>query len=158
MVCVAAMKKILFLDFDGVLNYTEFFSNLPRRPIIGTQSIEWWTECLDPSRVELVNEIVEKTGAQVVVSSSWRHGHQPIALQAFLEHIGFRHQIIGITPRGWGDRRDEIRQWLNENKADRFVILDDDDDASIDGHFVQTSMETGLTPEHAQKAIEILNR
>jgi hypothetical protein len=155
---VAAMKKILFLDFDGVLNYTEFLSNLPRRSIAKVQSIEWWTECLDPSRVQLVNEIVEKTGAEVVISSSWRHAHQPIGLQAFLEYMGFAYKIIGVTPRGWGDRRDEIRQWLQENGADRFVILDDDDDASIDGHFVQTNMETGLTPEHAQKAIEILNR
>lgn len=152
------MKKIIFLDFDGVLNYTEFLDNLPHRSFAEAQSIEWWTECLDPSRVQLVNEIIEKTGAQIVVSSSWRHGHQPIGLQAFLEHVGFAYKIIDVTPRGWGDRRDEILQWLQKNGADRFVILDDDDDASITGHFVQTSIKTGLTPEHVKAAIEILNR
>ena len=48
--------KILFLDFDGVIT---------------TYDSKW---CIDNNKLKLVNDIVSKTDAKIVVSSSWKHG------------------------------------------------------------------------------------
>lgn len=48
------MNKVVFLDFDGVV--TTLKSN--------------WT--IDNSKVDLVKQICDATGAKIVISSSWR--------------------------------------------------------------------------------------
>jgi hypothetical protein len=68
------------------------------------------------------------------------------------------------------DRGHEIQMWLDNNKVDNYVILDDDNDMlpSQINNFVRTSNNSdhpdcidigyGLTRICAEKAIKILNR
>ena len=72
--------KIIFLDIDGVLNgYT--FWNVFGWNIISSLKIErlnrWYMNITDPvgiheRKVKRLAKIVKKTGAKIVLSSSWR--------------------------------------------------------------------------------------
>ena len=53
--------KIIFLDFDGVLNSEKYLHSCGQFGVV-----------LDPSRLILLEQIVKATGAQIVLSSSWR--------------------------------------------------------------------------------------
>jgi hypothetical protein len=56
------VTKLIFLDFDGVIV-------VPRSPVLhGILQPE-------PSRVRLLAWIVRQTGADIVISSCWRHNH-----------------------------------------------------------------------------------
>jgi len=69
--------------------------------------------------------------------------------------------IADMTPRiDTNNRGREIRAWLDAHPdIDTFAILDDDEDAGDCGlrkHFVRTSWQKGLQPEHAARAIRLL--
>jgi hypothetical protein len=77
------MTRILFLDFDGVLNSRGFLAMSRGLAISRYPHSE-----IDPEAVARVNRILERTEAEVVVSSSWRHGRTLAELQALLESHG----------------------------------------------------------------------
>ena len=64
------MKKIIFLDFDGVLN-TEYYQNylMSKR--------EQWQDghgaFFDPEAVQQLKRIIEATNADIVIESSWKY-------------------------------------------------------------------------------------
>lgn len=149
--------RVLFLDFDGVLNHEQWLLNC-RRPH------PLWEE-LDPSKVALVNDVIAATTAMVVISSAWRSLGMG-RCQEILETNGFHGHILGVTPYVDGPRGDEISHWLNQwhqerprRSVERYVVLDDDTDTGgvIHGErWIRTDPKIGLTPEHAQRAIALL--
>jgi HAD domain in Swiss Army Knife RNA repair proteins len=159
--------KIVFLDFDGVLNSRAFF-----RANKGKGATNELAEAgaIDPKAVARLNRIIADTGAQVVVSSSWRIGRTRFQLSEILRVRGFDGFVLGMTPdlttvSDEGvclakERGDEIRAWLDDHWPDAaFVVLDDNADmTAVRNRFVQTSFDTGLTDEHVDRCIEILNR
>jgi hypothetical protein len=46
--------------------------------------------------------------------------------------------------------------WLQANPRERFVVLDDDLDAEIAGHYVRTPPRCGLDRQHVSHALSIL--
>lgn len=151
--------KVIFLDFDGVLNSWAFARRTGAKGLLG----------LDPEAVTHLNAIVERTGADVVVSSSWRLIHKRAKLRGRLAEVGFKGRLRDVTPNlrtTLIDRSDEIRAWLDHHNVrasagfgeavSTFVILDDGGDADIPGHFVRTTFEEGLTAEHVEAAVAIL--
>lgn len=153
--------KILFLDFDGVLNSSEFFERSRLREI-GETDKEHKLSMLDPKAVGLLNKIIEETGCEVVISSTWRLGNKLEFLVNLLVVKGlnkdFRRNFIGVTPRIAGSERGhEIQKWLDENPAEKFVILDDDGDmAHLMSNLVWCDFLTGLTLELAEETIRRL--
>lgn len=153
--------KIVFLDFDGVLNHLEWASGQPHpRPPF------------DPACVRRVARICERTGARIVVSSSWRTREQRSItwLRGLLigAGLGGKAYVVGMTPdhQHTGPRADEIRAFLASppktiGRVESFAILDDDADAGegLGEHFVQTDFERGgLLDEHVERAVQILGR
>lgn len=152
--------KILFLDFDGVLNSKLFYD---RRP---SKAVE-----LDREAVEMLNELTRPGGpveAKVVVSSTWRIGKTREELQAILDEYGFKGEVIGKTKNYKSSenphnvRGVEIKGWISENRGivSSYCILDDDSDMLMwqAQHFVQTDHWTGITPTNVYKARRILNK
>lgn len=151
--------KVIFLDFDGVLNNEPFLRKS--------------TGSFAPENIAALNALLRAVpDAMLVISSTWRRGRTAGSLAARLEAEGMLagrvwsvtpdldRPVAGSklylgTPRGA-----EIRAWLDEHTIESHVILDDDDD--MDGtdpsRFVQTTMLHGLTLEDAKRAMEILNR
>lgn len=141
--------KILFLDVDGVLNSQEYIYTHQRG------------DAISPEMVERVNQIIDATGAQVVISSTWRLLHKMSILKQILESKGFKGNIIDYTPHlNYKDfnRGDEIAAWLKDKNIDKFVILDDESDMNnLITNLVQTAFKTGIQDIHIQKAIDMLN-
>ena len=147
------MKRIIFLDVDGVLNN-------------GTWAIEMYDKGVKVYREDILFEpslaqlrrIVDETGAIIVVSSSWRQ--VPTAYEHLNQWLAkFGMEIADKTPYVGGCRGDDITAWFNRNPGEcRYVILDDDDD--MDGHMehlVQTHFDEGLTEEKADECIRRLS-
>src|SRR5438445_12463071 len=78
-------RRVIFLDVDGVL-----------------APIRRWDRYgdLDPACIQVLNEIAARGGADVVVSSTWRHGKTVAELQVMLESKGFTGCVLDRTPTG----------------------------------------------------------
>ena len=59
------MSKYIFLDIDGVLNSEEMLNHKPFPKCRGIMGIE-------KSKVKRLKQIVEATGAEIVLTSSWK--------------------------------------------------------------------------------------
>ena len=172
------MKKVIFLDVDGVLNSS--------RTLYEDISLE-------DDLISNLKELVDKTGAKIILSSSWRLSAEAVAtLMDKLDKFGLA--ISGMTCDGvdldWlekyefdttkkyldtkfdydanrqikitHDRGAEIFKWLHDHDDCAYVILDDEIE-DIKPYFnesviVKTSYKTGLTKEDVKKAIQILNK
>lgn len=161
------MRKIIFLDIDGVLNSVDYYEQV--------KDCKGYKE-INPEKVKLLKEIVERTGAKIVLSSTWRdlsrrkcepdHSLYTYLIDTLRE---YGLEIIEHTPYIEEDRPKEIKAWLDKqsDKGTRFVSLDDDfpkykyDEAGIGTCLVKTSFyekDGGLKREHVEKAVGILNR
>lgn len=151
------MKKYLFLDIDGVLNHDEWFESDGYRH---NQS-NWHVSMFDPKCVERVNRILEETGAELVVSSSWRSMSD---LKDIFAGVGLPTEFhitpnadeiypledpndkyinsIGSEWTGWDEldikywRGSEIKYWLEHNAESPYTycIIDDDCDMLEEQH------------------------
>ena len=82
---------------------------------------------LDPACIQVLNEIVARGQADVIVSSTWRYGKTVAELQEMLEAQGFTGSVVDTTRTGTpgADRGEEIAAWLAEHAVDGYVIIDD---------------------------------
>lgn len=143
----APVRKLLFLDIDGVCNSKQFAMKNPKGGPLG----------IDTYMAFLVGKIQLDTGCEVVLSSTWRLWEQ--------SRKDVREQVvdfIDVTPNLYGEARGlEIAKWLKDNDAEdaRYAILDDDVDMLVyqAPNFFMTTWEEGLTPEIAQAVTEHLN-
>jgi len=148
--------KVIFLDFDGVLNSEKYLRAQNEHGVI-----------IDPSRMALLKQIVDKTGARIVLSTSWREhwskspdqcNETGRAINRIFEGYGL--QIVDKTPKLCSGREDEIKAWLDRHPSvTNFVVLDDGFLGAdfLKNRFVKTSKyKKGLDEEEVKKAIEIL--
>lgn len=94
---VSTMRKILFLDFDGVLHPDgiALFSQLP----------------------VFENYLQKMPGVEIVISSTWREDHSIEKLRGYFSHF-VQSRITGVTPSlddGYdcGGRQREIHAYLD---------------------------------------------
>lgn len=153
------MNKIIFLDFDGVLN-TEHYQGL-----LQYQGKLWQDEhgaFFDPNTVKQLKRIIDATDADIVVESSWKY----LGLDAMKEMWMARDlpgKVVDITPSSVGDNKGvEIASWLSEHaKQDTHYVIIDDEYVILDSqssHFVLTNPYEGITEEQADRAISMLNK
>lgn len=149
-------KRIIFLDFDGVID-------------------GWWSKYnLDPKKIALVEEIIKATDDKIVVSSSWSVGcrnAEEFIERDFSEYFKrknteisrkslFIESIIDVTDHMGSSRGDEIQRWLDahEDEVESYVILDDDNDMNEDQFFNFISVDGcyGISDRIVNLAIQIL--
>lgn len=162
--------KVLFLDIDGVLNSANWLKKNEARLVDKPDLVL----CeVDPEAVKLLNEILDRTGAKVVVSSSWRL-RDPLPeyrtmldeIRAVLGAAGFTGEIIGQTPllmgTKWGDphveRGHEVLDWLEGHpEVTAYACLDDGNDFSAcRSHLCRTHWKTGLRGNQVVHAVQLL--
>jgi len=166
------MSKILFLDIDGVLNTERQHDRCVNE---GIAPIDGFGYAFDPEAVANLKRIVEHTGADIVISSSWKVWGLD-AMQRLWLRRDLPGQVIDITPRTESGemllsvdldfidipavKGSEIKEWLSTNGRDvtHFAILDDFPDMLPEqqSHFVQTDPIIGVTEEDAERIIKIL--
>jgi hypothetical protein len=154
------MTKLIFLDIDGVLDtYKSHYM-------------------LDPVLLDRLGNILGRTGAWIVVSSSWRSSSVPDTVDFMTDYdnprVGpnpfpFTDKVVGVTPILFSvidddiDRPatqgEEIAAYLKLHSCDEYVILDDCDEMLRDQwpHLVFVNDEMGLTDADVEKAVSILN-
>lgn len=151
--------KVIFLDIDGVVNCYDTKERAPSK-VVGVEQ----------RLITHIKEIVDATGAKLVLSSTWRKDW------AFdlLDGIDWRYlrdefakqdlYFMDYTPsRRDSHRGEEIKEWLESTEYDieSYVVIDDEmfDIWDLhDGHMVQTSAMTGIKPGAVKMAIEILSK
>ena len=166
--------KVIFLDVDGVLNSVDdLMEYREQNNIKGTILYD----DISDKRLLLLKELVNKTNAEIVISSSWRMGWirngkpkelNPKSLLYKLKSRLNEYDLhyLDVTPYLWKEnsshqRGDEIREWLNNHpEVTNFVILDDEDDMCefTKTHLVQTDYQHGLLQKHVDEAIELLSK
>jgi hypothetical protein len=172
-------EKIIFLDFDGVLNSQLFFENESQSDRYKRSEKDAPHGCwdLDKRAIRLLNDIISSSGADVVVSSTWRYNRTLGDLQSVLDYVGFGGKVIGATPMLEFNQDDyvmsvprgcEIDMWIraytakkrrtNSARHLKYVIIDDDPDMLYKqrNNFVKTDPYVGLTPTTAREALKVL--
>ena len=99
--------KIIFLDIDGVLNcqqgYIDGFCGYVDGPGFKYQKFY-------PPSKDLLNKLIEDTGAKVVISSSWRKDglHR---MQEIWKAEGMSGEVIDTTPSLYLQKNGSIQFW-----------------------------------------------
>lgn len=148
--------KIIFLDIDGVLNRLG-------TPMQGRTTTKWEGLIgMEPELVERMNALVARTGALVVLSSTWRLSK---TWREDMRQNGLTFEFLDRTPylqTGEGEsfhhleRGEEIDAWIceyltqdRERQLDAYAIIDDDSDMLPSQPLFKTGYEKGLTQEIA---------
>lgn len=149
--------RVIFLDIDGVLNSRQY-----------DRCRKFEEGNIDESRLVLLKQLVDQTGAMIVLSSSWRRHWDPRGISTDdtglqLDSLFKRYGMIlyDRTPEIDNDRAREIAAWLSDHqRTESFVILDDIKFGwgDLDEKVVKTDYRIGrgLEQRHVEKAIKIL--
>ena len=135
--------KIIFLDFDGVIN-------------IDTDDLK--VDFQNTDAIKYLNKLCLETGFSIVVCSSWRNH---MNYKEFLRASGLdeRIQILGKTSNSNSGKEFEIRNFINEHKIDKYIIIDD---AYFGGdlipHHVQTASRLGFTENKYLEALDKISK
>ena len=150
------MEKVIFLDIDGVLTSNEWAENVLKQE--GYRVDEFNELCL--GKIALLKEIVDATGAKIVLSSSWRFDEAALTAvknqlaQCDLDVFDLTSQRIDVV----FNRTKELKLYIEEHHPDAYLILDDEiiKDAELAPHQVRTSLTRGLLKKDVEPAIKIL--
>lgn len=164
------MTKYIFLDIDGVLNSEHTWDDK-------------MSNFICDQYLENLRNIVEKTEAKIILSSSWRvyfgeYTKEPRNIfaihlvQALAKHNLKLHDMTPFIKGKFSNERGlEIKTYIDQHKITDYIIIDDEEFSDFKKHidmsrFIQTKFgdETttieneGLNKKIAEKAIEILNK
>ena len=121
--------KILFLDHDGVICLaSDWGSRFKNKE--GLDSI---FDRFDPKAIKVLNQIIEETDCEIVISSDWRFYSTLDEMQELYRIRGIKKIPIDYTPdfssnlgKGAESRSWEILAWLKEHsEVTHWVAVDD---------------------------------
>ena len=149
--------KVIFLDVDGVLNSVD------------TSEVFQGFVGIDDKLVSKLRKIVRATGAQIVLSSSWKHDWEPLDKDKQNKYGDYFDQklkkyllsAVDKTREANSECRGEgIIEWVGT----QFIILDDEwfdfKELGLQSRVIKTEFydeNGGLTDDHVELAIELLN-
>jgi hypothetical protein len=152
--------KVIFLDVDGVLN------------CVDTTDLCGGYVGIENAKVKLLRRIVEATGAEIVLTSTWKDGWSKTdkdkkqdVFGCFLDRELEREclTILDKTEDDGVHRGKGIRDWMNGRDVESFVILDDKNydyrKCGLSPYHVKTEFydeNGGLNEEHVARAIGVL--
>lgn len=133
--------KIIFLDIDGVLNCQEHYEDLHfidykdcRKQSIrdvkhdDINSLDYYKRNFSLSRIEMLNDLVDQTGAKVVLSASMRKRKTIDELNRIFQYCGATFSIYDKTDNCGTIRGVEIKKWIDTYNPIDWAIIDDNDD------------------------------
>lgn len=154
--------KVIFLDVDGVL-CTPLSHALRRLLRLPPER-----QCFDPVTLFWLRRLVRRTGAVVVLSSTWRDLlmlDDPFCRAAsrnlFTRLARNGTPLADVTPMlPHGDKGAEIAAWLGCSACAQYVVLDDNDcfasQPEVRAHWVQIPDSRGLRRREARAALRQL--
>lgn len=143
--------KLIFLDIDGVMNHRNY--------MVRSKLHQMQEFC--PVAVRNLREIIKRTDAKIVISSTWRKFKD---IGYVMSCYDLDKYVIGKTPVLEDEiRGKEIQRYIDVNFTKngldtQIVILDDDDDmGELLPRLVHCKDYSGLTDERREEAIQLLN-
>ena len=150
--------KVLFLDNDGVICLSENWGSRRKKQIkegrsMGTPTSELPVHVrfdnFDKKAIKILNKILEKTGAEYVISSDWRFhgtleelGEYYISQGVIKKPIAATEFFKDIFPSEWAklrfsadlelERSMEIQNWLEKHPEVTHWVAVDDLDMSVE--------------------------
>ena len=153
--------KIIFLDFDGVMD-TEYYDHILSEA--GKPISDEYGLLFDPECVKNLKYIIDNTGADIVVSSTWKDLMSYKEILDMWEYRGLPGFVTDVTPTlsHGHNRGDEIDAWINECPTKcNYVIIDDIEAYNFNEHQIPRLLIVnpffGLDEYTAERAITILN-
>jgi hypothetical protein len=160
--------KVIFLDIDGVLaTNKEFATNRTkfREKYLWAKELRvpygWNKGCVD-----VFNEILDITNAEIVISSDWRfHWNLDELDKIFKANEVKKSPIFGTIKNKRkmssdleDDRVYQINEWVKFNNPEKWVALDDMNLSSLGPNFFRTKDSEGLKQTGLKdKIIKVLN-
>lgn len=142
--------KVIFLDHDGVICLSQQFGGRYKKQTkakrklsqsIMSLPVDCRFDNFDKKAIQVLNQILEETGAEIVMSSDWKNWASVEEMGEYYEQQGIIKKPIDFTPRehdipetiNWhpdwdleGTRSLEIQQWLKNNpEVTHWVAVDD---------------------------------
>ena len=155
------IEKVIFLDIDGPLATDECGS--VRIEKFGVKIYLWNEKCCN-----VLNEILNETGAEIVLSSDWRKYFTLDQLDEIFKMNKIVKSPIAVTDQdkyrlsssGDIDRIYQIDRFLKNNSIKKWVSVDDMDlKSDIVSNFVHVETELGLSADGVkEKLILFLNQ
>lgn len=155
------INKVIFLDIDGPLATDECFLKTEMK--FGVRLYKWNEKCCD-----VLNEILNETGAEIVLSSDWRKFFTMDQLDEIFKMNNIVKSPIAVTDQdkykmsshGEIDRIYQIDRFLKNNSIKSWVSVDDMDlKSDIVTNFVHVETEFGLGADGVkEKLILFLNQ
>jgi len=136
------IDNIVILDLDGVLITTPPWKRDARH--------EDGYSDFNPICVNKLNEILEETGYDIVLSSTRRIWVDIDQMNLYFENRGILKSIISYIPLyDVVSRKEEIELFLTEYEPNNYIIIDDDKSLSdlseeIKSKWIQTEFLIGL--------------
>lgn len=146
--------KLIFLDIDGVMNHNNFFQR--SRLHMGQEFC--------PVAVRNLREIIKRTDAKIVLSSTWRKGLSVGDIKTLFSWYDLDKYVVGKTPvLDEQIRGHEIQLFMDMlhhpiYPIESFIIIDDDDDmGDLLPRLIHCANNSGLTTDDRREyAIEML--
>lgn len=160
--------KVIFLDFDGVLNsQASFVMEDRKRKALRKKNSKKILEPINQtlchvctSNFQLVLDHFPEV--KIVISSTWRELFNMDWLKEKLQSYGIDSSRVidktGVSYAGY--RGHEINTWLDEHpETTEFVIVDDNyigNGYEEQGKVIKTTWDTGMTLKHVFDTIKLL--
>ena len=121
--------KVLIIDHFGVLCLADKHGREHKKtdmPNVSEMKIHGELIPFDKEAVEILNNIILQTDAEIVISSDWKRWCSLSNMKIFYKLQGIIKTPIGYTPiiKGF-NRALEIKNWLNNNQVNKWVAIDD---------------------------------
>ncbi len=151
--------KVIFLDFDGVLNSAEYRNSVD----------DYYSNFIDERKLELLALLVREYNAEIVLTSQWRLHWNEGEVQEHpdgsrINKLFAKHgmKIYSKTESFGNNRNLEVADWLARHEVENYVIFDDFDffwSETNRAHFVRTNdAKDGLTDSGIEAARFIFNK
>jgi len=170
------VPPLIFLDVDGVLNSVDYLTR--RGKALYENRYDHYLSDFDPEACAVLATVCEKSGASLVISSTWRVLHPLEEIRGYLLFRGVTAPVIGKTPdmdlhnnpglsavRSRWERGLEIQHWLqtfvppDRLPGVRVCVLDDDGDmGDVRGAWVKIDNQRGLREDHLPTILDHLGR
>lgn len=136
---------VLFLDVDGVLHPAQ---------------CKFIRQQFRPACLKLLIQIIQATGAEIVLSTAWRlHKEARDILAEKLKEYGLPVFVGRTANIDQFHRSREILAWVRKYKPSAWVAVDDwpllQETDEMMGHFVNSRPRTGMEPDKAEQIIAL---
>lgn len=152
------MVKFIFLDFDGVLNTEQYRAE---QAVAGKEMADSFGPLFRPQSVRRLGQIIERTNAQIVVSSSWSKIYNLDEIRQLWASRGLPGKIyrdLADHPEA-KSRGEAIAQFMAHSGDTPYIILDDEDDflPKQRENFIMVNPVTGISKNDVELSVAKLN-